>query len=62
MAKKYLDGSLRSARRIFGVHVGGHVNKQARCVGKALSGTRPGNRKAVQDALAAAARSCGHSR
>ena len=58
MAKKYLDGSLRSARRIFGVHVGGHVNKQARCVGQELSGSRPGNRKAVQAALAAAARKC----
>ncbi len=55
----YLNGSLKAARRIFGVHVGGHVNAQARCVGKALSGTHPGNRKAVQNALANAARSCG---
>jgi len=42
MAKRYLDGSLRSARRIFGVHVGGHTNAHAKCVGKALSGKAPG--------------------
>ena len=58
MAKKYLDGSLRSARRIFGVHVGGHVNSHARCVGKALSGSRPGNKDAVRAAFTNASRTC----
>lgn len=55
----YLDGSLRSARRIFGVHIKGHSGRQAKCVGAALRGSRPGSRKAAQDALSAAARSCG---
>ncbi|MCG7853542.1 MAG: hypothetical protein MIO92_13565 [Methanosarcinaceae archaeon] len=56
--KKYLDGSLRSARRIFGVHVGGHVNKQARCVGHGLRGMHFDNRKDALKALAARSREC----
>ena len=60
MAKKYLDGSLRSARRIFGVHVGGHINAHARCVGKALSGKAPGKggKAAVRKNFIEATKAC----
>ncbi len=55
----YLDGSLKHARRILGIHVRGRKGKQAVCVGKALSGSHPGSRAAARKALADAARSCG---
>ena len=55
----YLDGSLKHARRVLGIRIRGRKGKQAVCVGKALSGSRPGSREKAQLALAAAARSCG---
>ncbi len=55
----YLDGTLKSARRILGVHIRGRKNKQAKCVGAALSGSHPGSREAARKQLANAARSCG---
>jgi len=55
----YLNGTLKSARRIFGVHVHGKVGRQAKCVGDALSGSRPGSRVAARANLTAAARRCG---
>ena len=58
MAKSYLDGSLRAARRIFGVHVGHRVTWFNKCVGGKLSGNRPGSRSQVKSNLATAARSC----
>ncbi len=57
----YLDGSLKNARRILGIHIRGRKGKQAVCVGKALSGSKPGSREAAREALAKAARSCGKS-
>jgi hypothetical protein len=56
----YLDGSLKSARRILGVHIKGHSGRQAKCVGGKLRGSKPGSRSAARAALASAARSCGH--
>ncbi len=55
----YLDGTLKSARRILGVHIRGHKGKQAKCVGNALRGSHPGKREDAQKALAQAARNCG---
>ena len=55
----YLDGTLKHARRILGIRVRGRRGKQAMCVGRALSGSKPGSRANAQKALAAAARSCG---
>ncbi len=56
--RNYLNGTLASARRIMGVHVGHTVTKFNRCVGAQLSGSHPGNRAAVQTSFAAAARGC----
>jgi hypothetical protein len=55
----YLDGTLRHTRVLVGIHVRGHKNAQAKCVGAALDNKTFPNRKAVQDALAEAARVCG---
>lgn len=59
MSKHYLDGTLKSARRILGVHIKGHSGRQAKCVGQQLSGSHPGSRAAARQALASAARACG---
>lgn len=56
--RNYLNGTLASARRIMGVHVGHSVTKFNRCVGQQLSGTRPGNQPAVRAAFTAAAKGC----
>lgn len=55
----YLDGTLKHARVLLGVHIRGRKNAQSKCVGKALSGTHPGSREAARKALASAAKSCG---
>ena len=58
MAKSYLDGSLRAARRIFGVHVGHRVTWFNKCVGGKLRGSRPGSRSAVRQSFSGAAQGC----
>lgn len=58
MAAHYLDGTLKSARRILGIHVHGHTGRIAKCVKGKLSGTKPGSREAARAQLASAARSC----
>lgn len=59
MAKNYLDGSLKSARRIIGVHIKGHTGAQAKCVAKKLRDTHPGSREEARKQLAKAAEQCG---
>ena len=58
MAKNYLDGSLHSARVIFGAHVGHSVTGFNRCVGRALSGQRGGGAEQAQYRFSGAAQSC----
>ncbi len=58
MGVNYLDGTLKHARRLLGVHIRGRKGKLAKCVGQTLSGSHPGTRVAARKALAQAARSC----
>jgi hypothetical protein len=58
MSRNYLDQSLASARRIFGVHIGHSVTAFNRCVGKAMKGAS-GDKAAIQEKFKSAARSCG---
>jgi hypothetical protein len=62
MGANYLSGTLKTTRVLVGIHVKGHKGHQAVCVGQRMQGQRFGNREAVQQALGAAARSCGTSR
>jgi len=55
----YLDGSLKHARRLLGIHIKGRTNKQAKCVGQELRGKKFDSRAEVQDALGTAAKKCG---
>ncbi len=59
MSKNYLDGSLKSARRVLGVHVRGRVGKRARCMGSELSGQKFNNREAQRAGFRAASKACG---
>ena len=58
MSKRgYLDGSLRAARRIFGVHVGHSVTRFNRCVGGRLKGLHLSWAE-MQDEFTKAAKGC----
>jgi hypothetical protein len=58
--KQYMNGvnGLGAARTILGVHVKGHTGKFARCMGKQLSGQKPGNRVGQIAAWRSAVNSC----